>query len=198
MATTPTTASSPYDIHRWYAPGVGRYSRPDPLALNNLRNHVYLYAEGNPLLFVDPLGLAAKLCCRLLNNFIAGTIAGKRHCYVVADDGTVYGLYPEKVAGRDLGVPRTYDPRDVGGSCKECPCDDSGQQNQCLEQQFQSYPIGTYKTLSPNSNTFAGTLADACCKGGLPDGFDDAPGLTDDPPQDTGLRPVPSKPRSTP
>ena len=196
MATTTTATLRRQNVHRWLEPGTGRYTRPDPLGLNNLRDHVYLYAQGNPLLFVDPLGLAAKLCCRLLNNFIAGTIAGKQHCYVVADDGTVYGLYPEEVAGKTLGVPRTYDPRDAGGSCKECPCDDNAQQNQCLEQQFQSYPIGTYKRLGPNSNTFAGSLTEACCKGGIPEGFDDAPGLNDPPPQDTGLRPVPSKPRS--
>jgi RHS repeat-associated protein len=49
-----------YNVHRWYAPAVGRYTRLDPLGLRSLLN-LYLYAEGNPLRYIDPLGLRSIL-----------------------------------------------------------------------------------------------------------------------------------------
>ncbi len=186
------------NVWRWYAPDVGRYTRPDPLSLNHPQEDAYLYGQANPLVEFDPLGLAAKICCRLLANFLAGTVSRQRHCYVVADDGTKYGLYPQEVGGRTIGVPRTFDARDVGGSCHQCPCSSTGPQNRCLRNQFNNYPIGEYHLLGPNSNTFAGTLVKNCCKGGIPQGVDDAPGLNDSPPKDTGLRPVPDTHRSRP
>jgi RHS repeat-associated protein len=44
-----------YNVHRWYAPDTGRYSRPDPLGLRAGVNQ-YLYAGSNPLAFLDPDG----------------------------------------------------------------------------------------------------------------------------------------------
>ena len=53
-----------YNLHRWYGPETGRYTRADPVGA--LRpgiqalfetNHLYSYAASNPLFFIDPLGL---------------------------------------------------------------------------------------------------------------------------------------------
>ena len=48
-------------FHRWYQPGTGRYTRPDPLGFISVpgaaRLWPYLYADANPLRFSDPLGL---------------------------------------------------------------------------------------------------------------------------------------------
>lgn len=49
-------ASIYYNVHRWFTPGTGRYSRPDP-ALRPLIGRLYLYAKSNPLFNYDPLGL---------------------------------------------------------------------------------------------------------------------------------------------
>lgn len=49
--------------HRWYEPQTGRYSQPDPLGLAG-GLHQYLYAESNPVLKVDPSGLAVLVCSR--------------------------------------------------------------------------------------------------------------------------------------
>jgi len=48
--------SSPW---RWLEPQTGRYARPDPLAIFEYVSS-YLYANGNPVVFVDPLGLVPK------------------------------------------------------------------------------------------------------------------------------------------
>jgi hypothetical protein len=45
-----------YNVHRWYVPAVGRYTRPDPFGVDGGGPNVYLYALANPLRFVDPLG----------------------------------------------------------------------------------------------------------------------------------------------
>ncbi len=177
-----------YNVHRWFEPQTGRYTRTDPLVLRpDPESNAFLYANANPLRFLDPLGLAAEVCCRLLDNFFAGTIARQRHCYVIGDSGTKYGLYPEDRNGQSIGVPRRNDPRDTGGRCESCEpeCEDSNR-DACLSQATDSYPVGGYSLFGPNSNTFAGTLARKCCKGGVPDGLGSAPGINDDPPAGSG------------
>lgn len=63
-----------YNVHRWYELGVGRYTRPDPLHVVEAnrpfmtaglghRWSLYSYVDGNPLLFVDPLGLLKFVGC---------------------------------------------------------------------------------------------------------------------------------------
>ncbi|MGD2113450.1 MAG: RHS repeat-associated core domain-containing protein [Acidobacteriota bacterium] len=46
-----------YNVHRWYQPGVGRYTRPDPIGFTSGDLNLYRYAGGNPLLLVDSFGL---------------------------------------------------------------------------------------------------------------------------------------------
>jgi RHS repeat-associated protein len=45
-----------YNVNRWYASGMGRYTQPDPLGLEAGVN-VYLYGVDDPTKNVDPLGL---------------------------------------------------------------------------------------------------------------------------------------------
>jgi RHS repeat-associated protein len=45
-----------YNHRRWYEPKSGRYTTSDPLGLNSGLN-TYGYVRGNPLSYVDPLGL---------------------------------------------------------------------------------------------------------------------------------------------
>lgn len=51
-----------YNLHRWYQPGVGGYTRPDPLGKGG-DAHAYLYALANPLSFIDPAGEKSRVCC---------------------------------------------------------------------------------------------------------------------------------------
>jgi RHS repeat-associated protein len=55
---------------RWYAPDIGRYSRPDPLGVDPIsaglqgNPNLYTYASLNPLLLIDPTGQAVYVCSR--------------------------------------------------------------------------------------------------------------------------------------
>ena len=171
-----------YNYFRDYDPSIGRYVESDPIGLKGGLN-TYLYVGDDPLVGTDPLGLA-KFCCRLLNSWFFGQFAGYRHCYVVADDGTAYGLYPETVGGRTIGIPRTNDPRDTGGDCFDCPKLECGpDQNACFRNTHNGYQRGTYRECpGPNSNTYAATLARQCCQGGVPSGASGAPGFNSSPP----------------
>ncbi|MEM6454384.1 MAG: RHS repeat-associated core domain-containing protein, partial [Acidobacteriota bacterium] len=59
-----------YNVHRWYQPGTGGYSRVDPLGLYG-DPHAYAYSELNPIVQFDLLGLkcekatsaASYICC---------------------------------------------------------------------------------------------------------------------------------------
>jgi RHS repeat-associated protein len=47
-----------YNVHRWYQPGLGRYTRPDPLRSASTLA-AYRFAHSNPTRFSDPNGLQA-------------------------------------------------------------------------------------------------------------------------------------------
>jgi hypothetical protein len=53
----PERRRSNYNYHRDYWPQLGRYAQPDPIGLEGGLNP-YLYANGNPLRYTDPWGLA--------------------------------------------------------------------------------------------------------------------------------------------
>ena len=46
-------------VHRAYSPRLKRFLQPDPLGIDGGAN-VYVWANRNPLFFVDPLGLCAE------------------------------------------------------------------------------------------------------------------------------------------
>jgi RHS repeat-associated protein len=58
-----------YNLHRWYEPQLGRYSRPDPLGFDEGDWSLFAYAASSPLLRFDPDGLAALAPGNKCNGF---------------------------------------------------------------------------------------------------------------------------------
>ncbi|NJL26877.1 MAG: hypothetical protein HC897_02835 [Thermoanaerobaculia bacterium] len=164
-----------YNVRRWYHPAIGSYSQPDPARLASQSDTAfspdgvqpsqsfYGYALQNPVLYIDPLGLKARVCCRKIP--VVG-IAGFRHCYIeIERDGrsTTCGL----IGGRfslEKGTGEIFRDNDFddGGDCgawnETCGTDE------CVVRRVQAYPNPSKYRLArgPNSNTFAGTIARAC------------------------------------
>ncbi|MEQ8939318.1 MAG: RHS repeat-associated core domain-containing protein, partial [Gammaproteobacteria bacterium] len=169
-----------YNYFRYYEPEIGRYITSDPIGLEAGTN-TYSYVDSNPLKWIDPTGLA-KFCCRQL-DFFDGTDIGFTHCFIIADDGTKFSLFPKNGIGqKELNDGRDNENQAV---CFDCPAKNcSSNQNECLRKAHERYPTGRYAYLGPNSNTYAGTLARSCCAGGVPDGTSPwiAPGINSQPP----------------
>ena len=56
-------------IHRYYDPNAGRYLTPDPMGLNGGDPTLYSYAAGNPLRFIDAMGLSRADTTRISQVF---------------------------------------------------------------------------------------------------------------------------------
>jgi RHS repeat-associated protein len=73
------------NVYRWYEPGTGRYTHPDPLPkaptdydqgrLLTKPEPVYGYAQENPLVFTDPLGLASQERTACITKWVLGSAA---------------------------------------------------------------------------------------------------------------------------
>lgn len=185
-----------YNYFRDYDPSLGRYIESDPIGLKGGLN-TFGYVGGSPLIFADLLGLA-KVCCRPLDGLFR--ITGKNHCFAVGNDGKSHSLFPGNrdnvVVGIAISGGDNKDSADAQGtSCFDCPnpfCSPADQ-DRCMENTRKNYPVGTWGLWRKNSNTFAGTEARSCCKGGVPPGVGNAPGINDSPPS-----PLPPAPPFSP
>ena len=105
--------------YRWYEAGLGRYSGPDPIGVvsrgtispsgsDQAVRQIYGYAEMNPILRFDPLGLKSRVCCKKIP--IVG-LFGFRHCYIETqtDKGrSTCGLFGGPGSGEPRGTGRIY------------------------------------------------------------------------------------------
>lgn len=153
-----------YNIFRWYRAGWGRYTQADPIGLKGGLN-VFAYGFGNPIRFIDPLGLKVRVCCKIIPAFAA---IGARHCFFQFDDGKPWsvGLHQtENVGGyilATLGMDRGtvewdhgFDQDSNGATCSGWSQCAEG----CVKSAANAYPNQSrYFFLGPNSNTFAGNI----------------------------------------
>jgi hypothetical protein len=137
--------------------------------------NLYSYVGGAPTSLIDPLGLAAQLCCKKLmypaNEYY--------HCYVNIDSASgpheTWGLHTAQTVtnyainmplGNAVGTVEHNNPFDKNGDKGQCgpwsesPC---GDPEKCVADTAKSYPSPSpYYLSSQNSNTFASYVANKC------------------------------------
>jgi len=90
-----------YNVHRWYQPATGRYTRADPIGLLSGIN-LYGYADQNPVMKMDPLGLATM--------GIGGRVINWSNCCVlVSENAPVRGQQQFQVEPNSSSGSRDVD-----------------------------------------------------------------------------------------
>ncbi len=88
MSTTPNLTSSVHNVYRWYTPGTGSYTRPDPLGQSG-DPHPFAYASSRPTVLIDPLGLVSWRCKGV--EVSAGAVGAGTVAFAECDSGCVNG-----------------------------------------------------------------------------------------------------------
>ena len=136
----------PYNYMRDYNPMIGRYIESDPMGIKRGENHLYAYVAGNPIMHVDPNGLA-YFAKRPLHGFPwMGRFSCKpgsiddidnteiSHEQIFFDDGKS----PSNVGFFDDGTLK-MEPNPTGYHCR------SGNYNDCIMRKaVQNVPLRTY------------------------------------------------------
>ena len=183
---------------RDYDPQVGRYTTSDPIGLKGGLS-TYGYVGNDPLTQIDLFGLAngpaigwmnpirgpklppgqAGVCCEDTIQTSGVRVPLIRHCFLVDERGQEWHLWNDGGVARPL-PPRSPPRSDPNLKCAPCepkePCTSPGG---CFKAGMGAYPPNDpYPTagLGNNSNTYAATLFNKCCKGGWPSGLGFTPG----------------------
>jgi RHS repeat-associated protein len=91
-----------YRRNRYYDPKTGRFTQEDPIGLAGGLN-TYGFADGDPVSYTDPYGLAAEECCQLLRN-LASFGTGFVPIASEVNDVTTILTGRDVIAGEDVGI----------------------------------------------------------------------------------------------
>jgi RHS repeat-associated protein len=174
-----------YNYLRDYDPATGRYVESDPIGLKGGIN-TYSYANANPVVLFDSLGLKVEVRCRSVGNpsnmsfrAMVAALLGGEHCFLVVSCDQIPETtisYPSSAAATDWKYSNIQGYRSLtvippGSEWKDgkpCPTCDF---EQCIVNEAQrlrdsNYHMGNYDAIrGPNSNSFARRLVEKC--GGL-------------------------------
>lgn len=164
-----------YNRARYYDSPTGRLLSED-LFHNYLYKSFYSYVFNSPTNATDPTGKRTRVCCRLVNNIIAGLTLNKYHCSIAIDGNPdingggldTFSLFPANystLSDTGIGVPHSDDPSDLGpitngtAHCTDVPKCGPKCEKKILENQGYGGDAGpsyNYHTIFSyqNSNTY--------------------------------------------
>jgi RHS repeat-associated protein len=105
-----------YNVYRWYQPGIGFYTRPDPAGLVRSNLDLYGYVRRQPLRYLDPYGLLTCVVVSANAMFELGDYA-----FGFGDHSALLLTGPCRRSSQSCSspAPMLYDP--AGGYVQQFP-----------------------------------------------------------------------------
>ena len=148
-----------YNVNRNYDPPIGRYDQPDPMG-QAAGPSLYAYVGGNPLRFIDPLGLQSTAQCLNPVNAVACAAAGMTSSSAGSGlSATAVGGAAAAAAAGSLTSDSTCPKDDCAALLAKIEAQVQGLQtkyNNMLEDEHDLY-INAYDTRMPPPGDMYGT-----------------------------------------
>ena len=116
-----------YNFYRYYDPKTGRYVTADPIGQDGGAN-IYTYVGGNPLYWIDPLGLAGTLVIHSSGSGGSSMMSGHSWINFTPDStgtSTTYGTWGNNPGGLGDGLHENLEAGRTGDASRTTRLNDS-------------------------------------------------------------------------